>query len=427
MFGVTPLEPNMLRRRRANPDDLADLALELACALQEVGAPANEVEAAIRRLCASQGVEAQVLSTPTSIQLGLDAAAGSAPVFRVARVRPGHVQLARREALEALIVALTGGSVRLSEGPRRLAEVQAAPAPWGPVALALAEVAVGGLAAVFFGGGAVHAAVAAGAAAAILGVAALVPAVERLLPLLGSAVGTAVTILLSRWVGLDNAWPALLGGMIALAPGYTLTVASSELAAQELVSGTARLVSAGLTFLQLLLGMAGTAAALGAWTSGELAPMPPAAVSAVLVAAVGAGLGFTVLLQARARDAGLVVAAVLFASGLELVGSALGAGLWGPFLAATGLAAVSVLFAARTRHAEALLLAPGMLALVPGGMGLGSLTALLLADLDAGVATLLGTGLAAVALGSGLLLGNLVGLALVGRSGWAVSPLPAGR
>ncbi len=405
----------MLRNRPPLSDDLADLALALASAMQEVGAPANEVEAAVRTFCAAHGAVAEVLCTPTSIQLGLHSGGRAGPVFRVARVRPGHVHLARREALEGLIASLTAGHIRVSEGRRCLDAVMRAPDPWGPAAFMMAEIALGGLAAVFFGGGPLHAAVGATAAAAILAVGALSPGLARLLPLLGSAVATAVTILLSRQVGLDNAWPAVLGGMISLAPGFTLTMAASELAAQELVSGTSRLVAAGLTFLQLLLGIAGTATAFGAWSNGELAPMPPAAVSSVLVAAVGAGLGFTVLLQAKARDAGLVVAAVLFTTTVELAGNALGAGLWGPFLAAAALSAVTVPIAARTRHAEALFLVPGVLALVPGGMGVGSLAALLHAELDSGVATLLGTGLAAVALGSGLLLGSVVGAAASGR------------
>jgi uncharacterized membrane protein YjjP (DUF1212 family)/uncharacterized membrane protein YjjB (DUF3815 family) len=408
----------MVRHPAMSADALADLALALAVELQAAGAPAHEVEAGVRRVGSLRGgADIQVLATPTSVQVGLGGGGHGRPVFRIARVLPGSVHLARREAVETVIADLVAGRVSFAGAPAALAAARATPDPWGRRASALATVLLGATASVFFGGTLEHAAVGGLAAGALWAFERLLRArgLGRLQTLLGSALVTVVTLLAARGVGMPNAWPALLGGVIALAPGYTLTLASTELAAQELVSGTSRLVSAGLTFLQLLLGIAGAASALGAWTSGELAPMPPPGAAALLLASLGTGLAFTVALQAHARDAGLVLAAVLFSTAVEGVGNAVGAGLWGPFVAATVLAAVSVPFSARTRHAEALLLVPGVLALVPGGMGLGSFALLYHADVDAGVATLLGTGLAAVALGSGLLLGGVLGAALAPR------------
>jgi uncharacterized membrane protein YjjB (DUF3815 family) len=49
---------------------------------------------------------------------------------------------------------------------------------------------------------------------------------------------------------------ATLGGLIVLLPGLTLSAAMSELNAQHLVSGTARLTGAIMRFLVLMFGVA---------------------------------------------------------------------------------------------------------------------------------------------------------------------------
>ncbi|MFZ5481408.1 MAG: threonine/serine exporter family protein, partial [Myxococcota bacterium] len=219
--------------------------------------------------------------------------------------------------------------------------------------------------------------------------------------LAGSAAATAIAVAGSRLAGLDTAWPALLGGIVYFLPGYSLTVAATELAAGQLVSGTARLASAGASFVQVALGMAMTASALGAW--GELAPATRASGSVLLTAAAIEGVCFMVLLQAARRDLLRVVVGSVAATALAL----LPAGWATPLVAAAVVSATSEVSARRTGRPAVLLLVPGILALVPGTLGLGGISALLREDVAAGVAAALGTAFTAVALAAGVLLGQL--------------------
>ena len=126
------------------------------------------------------------------------------------------------------------------------------------------------------------------------------------------------------------------------------------------------------------------------------------------VALVAAAIAFSVLLRADRRDIPWIVVAAIVAIlgsrlGTQLVGAELG-----PFFGAFGVAVAGWAFARRTTRPSSVVVAPGVLVLVPGSVGFRSITALLDDRIVAGVDTAFSAVFTAVALVVGLLIANVV-------------------
>jgi uncharacterized membrane protein YjjB (DUF3815 family) len=202
---------------------------------------------------------------------------------------------------------------------------------------------------------------------------------------------------------------ATLAGLIVLLPGLTVTTAVRELATNNLISGTARLTGAALIFFEMGFGVA-----LGSRIAKAIFPiavnLTPQALPAwtLYLSLALAPLGFVVLLRARPRDIPVVVCSSLLSFG----GARIGALLFGPHLGvclgAVLVGAASNIYARSFNRPSALPLVPGIILLVPGSVGYGSLAKFLERDVLSGIDTAFTMMLVAVALVTGLLVSNLV-------------------
>jgi uncharacterized membrane protein YjjB (DUF3815 family) len=119
-------------------------------------------------------------------------------------------------------------------------------------------------------------------------------------------------------------------------------------------------------------------------------------------------VAFAVLLKARRRDIGwIVLAGILSFAGARAGATVLGPELGG-FVGALILGAGSNLYGRLLDRTSMVPLVPGLLILVPGTVGFGSLSKFLESDVVSGVATAFKMALIAVALVTGLLLSNIV-------------------
>ena len=359
-------------------DDATAFVLRLGRALHTLGYSSHRIEEQLANAAERLGLEGQFFTTPTSIFAGFGPQARQS-TFLV-RVEPGDLHLERLGRVQEIAEDVLGGRKTPREGLAALDALEREPPRWGVAISTLAYGVAGGSAACLLGGGGAEVA-AAGVLAMLTGwvaAAQVLPTAMRSFhePFAAFVVSFAVSALATR-VSLST-YLATLGGLIVLLPGLTLSAAMSELNAQHLVSGTARLTGAIMRFLVLMFGVAlGARVAQLAFGAATPAVPLPLAPWCEWVALALAPFAFTVLMRARPVDAPAIFAVCV----ASVLGSRAGSRALGPELgvfAGSFVAGLASNLLARTRRTPSLVtLSPALLLLVPGSIGFRSLALLL--------------------------------------------------
>lgn len=376
--------------------------------LHAYGTPAHRLERVLGKLSRALGIEAQFLSTPTSLMAAFGEREGAAT--HLLRIEPGGVELGKLVEFDEVLEEVEHGRLDPTRGLERLQAIAGAPPRFGLGLKLLAFGLASGTAARFFGGGWAEIGLSF-ALGLLLGV--LEHFMQRRPAEVGVFEPTAafcaalLSLLASRLVFPVADEIVTLASLIILLPGLTLTVSMIELATRHLVSGVARLAGAATVFLTIVFGV-GLARAMGAglgsaehvvaglplWTEwGALLLAPPA---------------FVVLFQARPRELGPIFAAGV----LGYVGARLGSAWLGPelgsFLGALIVGLVANGYARLCDRPSSVPLMPGILMLVPGSIGYRSLSFFLAKDALSGMETAFQAAIVATSLVGGLLAANVV-------------------
>lgn len=382
--------------------------LAYAQALHRLGVPAHRLESALDELALRLRVEAQFLSTPTSIQ----AAFGPLGRQRLAMVRvsPGSSDLGRLAELDAIGHQVFHDVIDPAEGTRATEALLAAPPRYGKAAT-LAAFALGSAAAArFFSTQLVDLAFG-GLAGLAVGLIAVMVGRDRERANLVVPLAAFAAAMVAVMGGAQGASPTavIVSGTLVLLPGLSMTTAMTELGTGNLVSGTARAAGAIVVLLELAFGVV-LAQQLAAWVPQlpslglPKAPLQPWTSWLALVPVI---LSFHVLFQARWRDLRwLAMGCLLSFSSMTLLKGALTVeGL--PFVGALLLTMFSNAFARAARQPASIPLVPGILLLVPGSIGLRGMTTML-QDAMLGVDQLFRMAFVAVALAAGVLVANVL-------------------
>lgn len=391
-------------------DRYARLVLNLGRALLHVGSPAHRLESSMQIMAERLGLQAEFFSTPTALIVSLGD--GEKQQTFLARSDPGSANLSKLANLTEVMEDLAEGRIDPAQADERVREIDAAPPLYGGWLQVLAFTLIGGGVAPLLGGGWLESLMSAPLGAVTgLTIWWMRQHVERS-RLIMPMVAALITFLGSLWCGLDGRtalMPAVLAAMIPLLPGMDLTTAARELSTGHLVSGSSRLafavtVFALLTFGLVLGGMAGQAI-VGPVELTAASPQPD---WLPFVGLVAAAFGLMMLIQANMRDWPWI----LIVSFIAWMGSGLGGWLEAPIIGAfAGGLAVGLagnLFVRASRRPSSILHIPGLILLVPGSIGLSSLSTLLQEDVVAGVETAILAGIIAVALTTGMILASVL-------------------
>ncbi|MCP3957907.1 MAG: threonine/serine exporter family protein [bacterium] len=389
--------------------DTAAFLMRLATALHAYGTPSHRLEEALELMSADLEIEAQYLVAPTSI-IGSIGPERRQETYLV-RVEPGETNLDKLTSLNEVMRRVEGGELDVRRGVKEVDRVVSGASRYRPEVTALAYAVTSGSAAILFGGGWREAVLSLGLGG-LLGLLAIFaierPRLAALYPALASLLAASIASGVASLASPVSSFIATLAGIIVLIPGLSLTIAMNELAHRHLVSGTARLTGALITFLQIGLGGA-TGWAITEALFGKQAPSEPLALpaEAFLLAAPLAAASFTVLFRARPVDYGWI----LLGCSVAFLTARFGGDAFGPEIgAALGawvLGCLSNLLARWRGKPSSITLVPGLLILVPGSFGFRSLQALVQDNVLAGVETGFSMALIAMSLVTGLFLSNL--------------------
>ncbi len=384
--------------------------LEFGRALQLYGAAAHRLEEALESCCLHLGVEGQFFATPTSVFCAFGSLDDQR--VRLLRVNAGEVDLGKLTELYELWGRIAAGRLTPADAAARVRGIVASRRTTPPLLVLACSAAASGSAACFFGGGAFDLLLAVllglGVGVLTLGQARFVRLRRVAGPAAAFLAAAAVTVLgVRHGFGRDL---TIIASLILLVPGFTLTIAISELAHGHLAAGTARLMGAIMVFLSLTVGVA-LGVRVGIELAGAPLPQPPPLVLpwwATAAALLVASLCYVVLFHARARDIGWIVATCA----LSFYGARFGSHALGPdmgvFLGAFLVGAVSNALARGRGTPSAVTALPGIIVLVPGSLGLRSLASLLEGQTLVGVNTAFAVFMVACALVTGLLLANFL-------------------
>lgn len=391
-------------------DPRVAFAVKLGQALHRYGTSTHRLETMMHLVLEKLDLHGQFFVTPT----GIFAAFGLPEEQRTSliRVEPNDVDLEKLALLDNLVSQVIRGEVSAAAGTSLIDEIVAAPPRYGVVLTTLSFALASGAAARFLGGGLREIAVVT-MSGLILGSLAVVMGrfenAGRVFEPVGAMIAAALAMVAGQFIQPFSTYVATLAGLIVLVPGLTLTVAIRELSTRNLVSGTARLMGAALLFFQIGFGVA-----LG-WqvnrffdTATPIVPPEPLPYWTLWLSLLVSPVCFAVLFRARPQDIIWIVASCV----VSFSGSRVGASLLGPELGVSvGAILVGVaanLYARYLRRPAAIPLVPGIMLLVPGSIGFGSLAKFIEKDVVSAVSTAFNMGLVAVALVTGLLIASVL-------------------
>jgi len=387
-----------------------DFILKLGRGLHAYGYPAHRLEDALAGVAERLGIQGHFFSMPTALFASFEDPDGQR-TYQI-RIEPGGVNLEKLTLLDEAASAVAQGRLSPSEGGARLDVIMSAPPRYGPLATTLAFAVASGAASRFFDGGPHELAVAAGIGllTGLLAVASgRVAGLGRVFEPLASALAAFAAAAAARFIPPVSFYVATVAGLIVLVPGFPLTVALTELATRNLVSGTARLMGAVGTFLAMGFGVAfGTTLGERLFGAARASASPPLPEWTLYAALLAAPLGFTILLKARPREAPWIAISGM----LGFFGARYGAQLLGPqigaFLGAVAVSSFGNLYARALGRPASVTIVPGLLLLVPGSVGFRSFALMLQEQTVVGLGTAFSMMLVAISLAIGLLFGSVL-------------------
>ncbi len=374
------------------------------------GYPTDDLEERVVALAARLGLVApQISATPTIVELSF----GSLPAQRsyTFRVRPRPVDLDAIARLDDLVRDVLAGA-DTGEALARLGEIRSHPLErrWFE---RLAAYALAGAAVTPVLGGGWHEVIAGGVVGLVVGATAL--AARRasrtevmLAPL--AAVAASFTAALIVELGLRTSPDVVtLAALVTLLPGMALTIGMRELATEHLQSGVANTALALVQLLGLVFGVGVGRSVAASWFGLPAQAVPHTAFSGThVLAAIGAGLAFTVTLRAQSRAAPIMCSATVLAVVANAAGKTLFGAAAGVFMAAFAIGTIGALLSGVLRRPPLVFIVPGVLILVPGSAGFNSLLKLLTGETVSGIETGFNTFITAMSIAYGLMLSSVI-------------------
>jgi uncharacterized membrane protein YjjP (DUF1212 family) len=394
---------------KAQESDAIAFVLALGRALHRFGTPADRLEGALMVCCSQLGLEAEIFTTPTTIIMSFGDP--SELRSRMMRVESGELDMDKLARVDALADAVASGSISPEDGLARLDAILALPKRFGHGLSTLVHGVTSGAFALFFGGGLPDVAV---AAAIGLSLGLLAQYAQRstdqarVFELVGAAFAAFTAGVISA------AWHAIapslvtVASLIILLPGMSLTVAMTELATRNLIAGTARLMSAVIVLLELVVGVAlGERVANAVVDVHQVVPVALPAWSH-WPALAAAAIGVAIVVQAQPRAFGWILGAGIVGYLGSRLGTAWLGGSMGVLVGAFALGVLSNAYARLLGRPAQVVLVPAVLLLVPGSMGFRGIRSLLGGETITGVETVFEMFVVAFAIVAGLLIANAV-------------------
>ncbi len=344
--------------------------IKLGKALHKFGTPAYRLEAHLQNVATFLELQGCFMITPTALTFVLSEGDENQEYNHVVRVTPGELDLGSLARTDELVDELSSGQRTLTESIERLEEIANKPNPYGRFLTLLAFSASSGAFAMLM-----HSSWNDVIWSAVLGLIVYLFVLwseysRRVTDMLEPIAALTVAMLTSAITLIDpsiNSSLVILSSIIVFIPGLALTLGLSELAARNLISGTARIMDALMSLFKLYFGGV-LGLALGKLMWGEVTYIEPSTIPAWTSWAAVTILSLCLIIQfkARIKDAPWCMISGFLAYGASIWGSIyLGVAL-GAFVGAFVLGLYSNIFSRLMNLPSSIVKLLGLVVLVPG-------------------------------------------------------------
>lgn len=398
------------------PSELIQLRrfiIELGMSLHAYGAPSHRLENLLQEVTEVLGVDGVFLVTPTTMHFLFREKDSEEEYTHIERVQPNRLDLNRLAQTHQLVDAVLAKQLDLQQARAQLEHIETLPDPYSRGLMLLAWGVLPASFALVCGANLTEVLVAAGAGCFAYGLVVLAQTWKRLDEMLVPLTALLIAFFSSGLAALGlqfNVPLVILAGVIVYIPGLFMTIGLRELAARHVLSGTARIMDAGMMVFQLYFGAVFGLALAAIWWTTPQVPIQPAVVTWLsYLAVLGLSLALLIIFKISWRDApwGLFAGLIAYVSaslGAQVFEPSL-AGLIGAFVVGIYANAYSVL----KNRPTSIVLLPGIVLLVPGSklyIGLNNFVTgeSILANTMSGAQVLL----AFMAIVAGLMFANMV-------------------
>ena len=229
--------------------------LRFGKALHSAGTPAHTLEATMHDMCQLLGLRGTFISQPTAILSSFSN--DEEEVTKIERVEPMGVNLGKLSNLDLVAREVIHNEISYEEGYQKLETILDSGDPYGKrVHMTYFLFSTAGFM-VLFGGSWVDL-VAAMIVGILMGLMSIVKPnglVLQLFEAIVAVVASLTAYLLAKLLPGMNVGIVIISGLIIFMPGLFITIAIAEIATNNLVSGTARLVGGVMILLKLTFGV----------------------------------------------------------------------------------------------------------------------------------------------------------------------------
>ncbi|UPW19651.1 threonine/serine exporter family protein [Agarivorans sp. TSD2052] len=356
--------------------------IKLGKALHKYGTPAFRLESHLRNVAETLGLNGYFLVTPTSLTFVLWAPDDTQEYNYVMRVKPGEIDLGMLARTNQLVVKVSNEEISLGEAMDALNRWEQYPAVHSPLTMLLAFAVTGGAFAMLMSANWTTI-----LWASLLSIISFYLAyraehskgINEALEPVAALLCSFIAVSIAQLEPQIDIPIVILSSIIIFIPGLSLTLGLSELAARELISGTARVMDGVMVLFKLYFGaVLGMAIGSLVWGQVDLHVVTVSDWWIKWLGVVLLSLGLTIVFKVRRKDmvwgvlSGVIAYAAAFAGSFYL-GDALG-----PFIGAFVVGVYANLFAKLTKSPASVVLLQGIVLLVPGSKAYISLNSMVL-------------------------------------------------
>lgn len=383
--------------------------LRFGKALHSAGAPAHTLEATMQDMCQLLGIKGTFISQPTAILSSFSN--DEEEVTKLERVEPMGVNLGKLSNLDTVAREVIQNKISYEEGYQRLESILDAEDPYGKrVHMTYFLFSTTGFM-ILFGGswGDLVAAMLVGCLMGLMSIVKPNGLVRQVFEAIVAVVASLAAYLLAKLFPGLNVGVIIISGLIIFMPGLFITIAIAEIATNNLVSGTARLVGGVMILLKLTFGVF-IGSKIASWfhyqpwdIHFEAIPVWVAYVTLPITAFMS-----VINFKANRIDWKWVTLAGIYG----YLCSKLGANYLGPelgmFFGGACVGGMSNIFARLRDKPSSIFQWPGIILLVPGSVGYRGMTSLFERDVVGGLDTAFTMITLALSLVVGIFFGNIL-------------------